>query len=124
MNRIACFVASALLATLAVTAVTAESVNVAGEWKFEVKAPVGSGEAVFTLSQQGEKLAGSYKGPLGETQVSGSMKGNAIVLSMTHEKAGKRMEETFEGTVEGKNAMKGTVTQQYMGNGTFTARRQ
>jgi hypothetical protein len=123
MNRRFCLVSMSLWTVFTVAVVATVPVNVAGRWKFEVKAPVGSGEAVFTLSQHGEKVSGSYKGPLGETQVGGSVKSDAVVLSLTHEKAGKRMEETYEGTVEGKT-ITGTVTQQYMGGGTFRATRE
>jgi hypothetical protein len=102
----------------------ADAVNVSGQWQFQVKAPVGSGEAAFTLRQDAEKITGHYSGPLGDADVSGSITGQKIVLSVTHEKSGKRMQETFAGTIENANSITGTLTQQYMGDGTFTAKRQ
>ena len=119
MSAYARFAAVALLGLLA-----ADAVNVSGQWQFQVKAPVGSGEVVFTLRQDAEKISGRSSGPLGDADVTGSIKGQKLTLSVMHEKGGKRMEETFTGTVEDTNSIKGTLTQQYMGDGTFTAKRQ
>jgi len=100
-----------MVASTAGAAQAAATVDVTGKWAFTVETTAGSGTPNFTFKQDGEKLTGHYSGQLGEADVTGTVKGQAISF-------------TFTADVEGKDAMKGTVKLAGLGEGTFTGKRQ
>jgi len=69
-------------------------------------------------------VTGKYVGQLGEAELSGTVKAKAINFSFTVDVQGNSIRVTYNGTLEGKDAMKGTVTFEGLGDGTFTAKRQ
>lgn len=101
---------------------TSGKVDVTGAWEVEVQTDQGSGNPAFTLKQDGEKVTGRYKGMLGESDVSGTVKGNQIELSM---KVSGQVEGTviYTGTTDGKT-MKGKVSLAGIGEGTFTGKKK
>jgi hypothetical protein len=99
-------------------------VDVTGTWTFDVTTDAGTGTPTVTLKQDGEKLAGHYSSTnLGEADLAGSVKGQAINFSFVANVQGNALDVTYTGTVDGKDAMKGTLTITAIGNGTFTAKR-
>jgi hypothetical protein len=98
----------------------AQATNVTGEWAFTVTTDQGAGNPVITLKQDGEKLTGKYAGQLGNADLTGTVKGNAIHFTFTLDVQGQQAPVTYDGTVE-KNTMKGKMDIGGMVNGTFTA---
>lgn len=102
---------------------TVAAIDVSGTWSIEVDTGQGTGTPSFTFKQDGEKLAGQYKGLFGEAPVTGTIKGNAIEfwVDVTVEGTGVRV--TYSGTVE-KDTMTGKVRLGDFGEGTFKGTRK
>jgi hypothetical protein len=122
-----------VLATVGIVAVTLVSVtlsaqqkvDVTGKWALSVETGAGTGTPTLTLKQDGEKLTGHYSSQtFGELDVTGSLKGNAIEFSFSADAQGTALKVTYKGTVESKDAMKGTVDLGGLGEGTWTGKKQ
>ena len=87
---------------------------------FTVTTDQGGGTPTITFKQDGEKLTGKYAGQLGNADLTGTVKGNAITFTFTVDVQGQQAPVTYDGTVE-KNTMKGKLDIAGMVNGTFTA---
>jgi hypothetical protein len=125
------YVRTLLLIALAVAMVPvrgsaqASKIDVTGKWLFTVTTDAGTGTPTVTLKQDGEKLTGHYSSAtLGEADLTGTLKDNAIKFSFKADLQGNALDVTYAGTVEDKDSMKGTVDIAGLGNGTFTAKRQ
>ena len=123
---------SALVCCLALTSMAVsgqeksdKAVDVTGAWAIEVTITGGgTGTPTVTLKQDGEKLTGHYSSAvLGEHDVTGTVKGNAVTFTFVASLEGTSVKVTYEGTVD-KDTMKGTVTLGDLGDGTFTAKRK
>ena len=107
------------------SAVAQNKVDVTGAWIFDVTTDAGPGTPTVTFKQDGEKLTGHYSSAaLGEADLTGSVKGQAITFSFVANVQGNALDVTYTGTVESKDALKGTLTITALGNGTFTAKRK
>jgi len=97
-------------------------IDLTGAWNFEVETQAGSGNPTFTFKQEGERLSGRYKGAFGESDLTGTVKGNQVEFSF---KVTGNFEGTitYTGTVDG-NTMKGKVKLAELGEGTFTGKKQ
>jgi len=113
--------ASAAVMMLSTSAFAADA-NVAGEWDFVVESQAGTGTPHFSLKQDGGKLSGTYKGMLGESPVTGTVKGNDVTISFQVNAQGMDLAVSYTGTVDGAT-MKGTVKLGDMGEGTFTGKK-
>ena len=102
----------------------ASKIDVTGKWTFQVETSAGGGTPTFTLKQDGEKLTGHYSGQLGEADLTGSVKGQDITMAFGVDVQGLHIDCTYAGTIESKDAMKGTVKLAGLGEGTFTGKRQ
>lgn len=127
-RKAAALVAVAILAapgfaTAASRSLTEQGTNVTGEWAFDVTTDQGGGTPTITFKQDGEKLTGKYVGQLGNSDLTGTVKGNDITFNFTVDVQGQQAPVTYKGTVE-KNTMKGTLDIAGMVNGTFTATRK
>jgi hypothetical protein len=105
-------------------AAQAAKVDVTGKWLFNVETAAGSGTPTMTFKQDGEKLTGHYSGQLGEADLTGTVKGEAIEFKFTIDVQGQQLNAAYSGTVDGKDSMKGKVDLVGLGEGTFTAKRQ
>ena len=110
----------ALIGVLSVAHLGAQGTNVTGEWAFNVQTDQGGGTPTISFKQDGEKLTGKYAGQLGNADLTGTVKGNAIHFTFTLDVQGQQAPVTYDGTVE-KNTMKGKMDIAGMVNGTFTA---
>ncbi len=108
------------LALLVSSQVLAQAVNVTGEWAFTVTTDQGAGNPIITFKQDGEQLTGKYAGQLGNADLTGTVKGNAIHFTFTLDVQGQQAPVTYDGTIE-KNTMTGKMDIGGMVNGTFTA---
>jgi uncharacterized protein (DUF2147 family) len=115
---------AAIALTAAVAAAQAAKVDLTGKWTFNVQTDAGSGTPAVTLKQDGEKLTGHYVGQLGDVDLAGSVKGNEFSFSFSSDLQGNKLDVTYTGTIESKDALKGTMTMGGFGNGSFTAKRQ
>jgi len=98
--------------------------DVSGKWLFTVETSAGSGTPTITLKQDADKLTGHYSGQLGESDLSGSMKGRDIVFTFNVDAQGYAIKVTYTGTIESNDSLKGTVDLGGLAGGTFTAKRQ
>ncbi|HEX5085404.1 MAG TPA: hypothetical protein VFY40_25485 [Blastocatellia bacterium] len=99
-----------------------DKIDVTGSWSVTVETDAGSGSPSFTFKQEGEKLTGKYKGLFGESDLTGTVKGDKVEFSF---KVSGQIEGTltYSGTTDGKT-MKGKVSLAGMGEGTFTGKKQ
>jgi len=109
------------LAGLFMIAASLLGADVSGTWNAKVETDAGSGTPVFVLKQSGEKLSGTYSGALGEAQLSGSVKGEDVVIQF--EVQGAKI--LYTGKLDGAGqTMQGKVDLAGMASGTFTAARK
>jgi hypothetical protein len=114
----------ALLAIAAFTvAQLASAADVTGTWLMAVETGAGSGSPTFILVQKGEALSGSYKGQLGEAQVTGTVKGDDVTIEYKVEGQGGTLAVKYSGKTDGKT-MSGKVSLGQLGEGTFTGKKQ
>lgn len=106
-----------------VSAAAQGKVDVTGKWVFDVSTSAGSGAPTMTFKQDGETLSGAYEGQLGQANLKGTVKGQAISFSFTVDAQGQSADVTYVGTVE-SDSMKGSVDIAGQVFGTFTAKRQ
>ena len=107
------------------TAGQAAKTDVSGIWAFTVQSAAGTGTPTVTLKQAGEKLTGHYSSQLlGEAELTGTVKGQTITFTVVGEIQGMKLELRYNGTVESKDSMKGTLSAGELGDGTFTAQRK
>jgi hypothetical protein len=101
-----------------------DKVDVSGAWAIQIDLGGNTGTPTVTFKQEGEKLSGVYSSQiLGEQQLTGTIKGNAIEFGFTASFEGNAVKVTYTGTVE-KDTMKGTVAFGDMGSGTFTGKKK
>ncbi len=84
----------------------------------------GSGNPSFTFKQEGEKLTGTYKGLFGTADLTGTVKENEIKFFFKVDYQGQNFEITYEGKIEDKDTMRGTVKMSEIGEGTWTGKRR
>jgi hypothetical protein len=120
----ATMIVTALLA--APPAMTAQAkIDVTGAWAFEVQTENGTGTPTVTFKQDGEKLTGHYSSQfLGEADLTGTVKGQAIEFVVAANVQGNAVELSFVGAIEDKDSMKGKVSFAGLGEGTFTGKRK
>ena len=118
------FAAFAVFAFLVSTPHAQAKIDVTGKWAFTVETSAGAGTPTMTFKQDGEKLNGKYSGQLGEADITGTVKGTDIAFTFNVDAQGQMINFKYNGTVEGKDAMKGKVEAAGLGEGTFTAKRQ
>jgi len=97
--------------------------DVSGPWDLTVQTQQGTASPAVNFKQDGERLAGTYRGRMGETALQGTLKGNNIQFTVRLKFRDQDFLVTYTGTVEG-NAMKGTVQFGNSASGTWTARRK
>jgi hypothetical protein len=115
---------AALLAVGAFTiAQVAAAADVTGTWIMAVQTSAGSGSPTFVLVQKGDALSGSYKGQLGEAQVTGTVKGDDVTLEYTVDSQAGSLAVKYSGKTDGKT-MSGKVSLGQLGEGTFTGTKQ
>ena len=64
--------------------------SVAGDWDVTVQSPQGTNTVLVTLKQDGEKLDGLFKSPLGELPFTGTLTGSDMKFTFTFPLTGSR----------------------------------
>jgi hypothetical protein len=115
---------TALLASAAfAVAQMAAAADVTGTWIMAVETGAGSGSPTFVLVQKGDALSGSYRGQLGEAQVTGSVKGDDVTIEYKVDGPAGSLAVKYSGKTDGKT-MSGKVSLGQLGEGTFTGTKQ
>lgn len=89
--------------------------DLTGVWNLSVVSAGGTGNPVFTLKQDGDKLSGTYKGRWGDAPCTGSVKENDFEIN--YSLGGTNV--VYKGKVDG-NKMSGKVDFGGQGTGDFT----
>jgi hypothetical protein len=95
--------------------------NLSGAWTLNVNLGT-ERTVVLNLRQEGDRLSGSIQGSLGNAEISNASLGEEIRFAVVLNIDNETRDVTFVGTVTG-NEMRGTVTIQGRGPGTFTGTR-
>jgi hypothetical protein len=103
-----------LFASITVVAGVARPSNPAndlsGTWVFSVDLDSGAhGEPTFVFKQEKENLTGSYDGPLGKYNVTGTVKENKAVFAFEFTRDSVKYKATYNGTIESGTKMSGTM---------------
>jgi hypothetical protein len=115
----------AALLTVAALSVAqmAGAADVTGTWIMSVQTNAGSGSPTFVLVQKGEALSGSYRGQLGEAQVTGTVKDDEVTIEYKVDGQAGSLAVKYSGKTDGKT-MSGKVSLGQLGEGTFTGTKQ
>jgi hypothetical protein len=114
-----------LLATSAAGWQPARAFNISGTWLFSVDLEGGGhGDPTFVFKQQGDKLTGTYDGPVGHQDVTGTVTGNKAVFGFQASDGGETVKATYTATVESETKMSGTVDFNNEERGKWTAVRK
>jgi hypothetical protein len=97
--------------------------DVTGTWALDIQTANGKGSPTATLKQDGENLTGNYAGRFGESEISGTVKGNQIDFVVHVVMNGNKTDIRYAGTLENDGTLKGTVSGG-PGDGTWTAKRK
>ena len=76
-------------------------VSVAGDWDVTVQSPQGTNTVLVTLKQDGEKLDGLFKSPLGELPFTGTLTGSEMKFTFNFPVDGQPLLITMTGKVDG-----------------------
>ena len=101
----------------------AGAADVTGTWIMSVQTSAGSGSPTFVLVQKGEALSGSYRGQLGEAQVTGTVKDDEVTIEYKVDGQAGSLAVKYSGKTDGKT-MSGKVSLGQLGEGTFTGTKQ
>jgi hypothetical protein len=116
---------AALLAIAAfASAQVAGAADVTGTWIMDVQTGAGSGSPTFVLVQKGDALSGSYKGQLGEAQVTGTVKGDEVTIEYKVDGQAGSLNVKYSGKTSDGKTMTGKVSLGQLGEGTFTGKKQ
>jgi hypothetical protein len=83
------------------TAAAAATGGVAGKWNIALQTPQGEFPLTATLTQDGEKVAGTLSSQIGEMPVNGTLKGSALNLEFVAVTPNGDITITMTGNVEG-----------------------
>jgi hypothetical protein len=75
--------------------------SVAGDWDVTVQSPQGTNTVLVTLKQDGEKLDGVFKSPLGELPFTGTLVGSEMKFNFNFPVDGQPLAITMTGKVDG-----------------------
>lgn len=96
--------------------------NVSGSWELSINGPEGVINANADLKQDGEKLTGTITAPQGSAEMTGTMKGKALMLTFSMQGPQGPLEIKVNGEVEG-DSIKG-ILDFGMGMADFTAKKK
>jgi hypothetical protein len=104
MTRLRCSLL-ALAVSIAVPAFAQETTplpNIAGDWDVTIQSPQGTNTVLVTLKQDGDKVNGLFKSPLGELPFNGNLVGNELKFNFSFPVDGQPMLITMTGKVDGE----------------------
>jgi hypothetical protein len=112
------------LAAQAQTPTDTSKVDVTGKWAFTVQSDVGNGTPTVTFKQKGDSITGRYSSQaLGERDFVGTVKNKKINFGFTADVGGQSFSMAFSGTIDGPDAMSGSIDFAGMATGVFGGKR-
>ncbi|MFY9553401.1 MAG: hypothetical protein WAV20_06905 [Blastocatellia bacterium] len=85
-------------------------VDITGTWGFSVDLDNGDhGDPTFVFKQDKETLTGTYEGPLGQRNITGTVKENRAVFGFEFMNEGQTIKVTYTATIESATKMSGTM---------------
>ena len=123
LSRLA-FIA-ALAVSLGGTSALQKKSNLSGTWVFSVDLETGGhGDPTFVFRQEGDKLTGTYDGPMGQHEVTGTVTGNKAVFGFQATDEGETVKATYTAMIDGDTKMSGTVEFSSGVKGKWTAQKK
>ena len=99
--------------------------DISGTWQFSVDLESGGhGDPTFVFKQDKENLTGTYDGPLGQYNVTGTVKDNKAVFGFEFTNEDQKHKATYTGTVESATRMTGSLEITDGPTGKWTATRK
>ena len=99
-----------LIASFGAASPRGAAVDISGTWVLSVDLDDGGhGDPTFVFKQEGEKVTGTYSGPLGEQKVAGSVKGDKVEFGFEASRDGETIKALYTGKIESPGKMSGTV---------------
>jgi hypothetical protein len=111
-----------ILLLLAVS-LSAQEVNVTGDWEMTTTTPRGERTQDVNFKQEGEKLTVTMQGRGGEVTAEGTVKGNEIEWTITRSTPRGEFTMTYTGKIEG-DTMSGEVQIADFGSGEWKAKKK
>ena len=100
----------ALISPVVVAVQATSPIDISGAWQFSVDLDNGGhGDPSFAFKQDKEKLTGSYDGPLGKYNITGTVKDNKAVFGFEFTNEDQKHKATYTGTIESATKMSGTL---------------
>ena len=125
MNRhifAASFFVSLVILSLATT-ITQAQTSIAGDWDVTIQSAQGSNSMLVTFKQDGDKISGLLKSPMGELPFQGgTLTGNDLKFDFSIAIQGQPLQITMSGTVDGPT-ITGKAQFGAFGEGDWTAKR-
>jgi len=87
----------------------AQGANLSGEWVFSVSMARNNFEETFVFTQEGEKLTGTYKGEFGAKTITGTVRGDQVVVVVEVVRERRNVKATYTGTIENAGQMIGRL---------------
>lgn len=113
-----------ILPLLVLLALPLAAADVSGKWNAEVDVAGNHATPQFTFKQDGDKLTGTYKGMLGEANITGTVDGKKITWTLKANYGGDLVTIVYTGTIESETLIKGTVDFAGQADGTFTLKKE
>jgi hypothetical protein len=99
--------------------------KLSGTWEFSVDLETGGhGDPTFVFKQEGDKLTGTYDGPMGQHEVTGTVTGNKAVFGFQATDEGETVKATYTAMIDGDTKMSGTVEFSSGVKGKWTAKKK
>src|SRR5436189_3688346 len=122
MTRSVLAVAFAVFVALVATPAFAQT-NLTGDWDVTIQSPQGANTVKVTLKQDGDKVSGLFKSPMGELPFTGgTLTGDDLKFAFTVPVQGQPLEITLTGKVAG-DTISGKAEFGGFGEGDWTAKR-
>ncbi len=115
---------SLLVSPLEAQAKPAPPATLTGKWTMALEIQGTTATPTLELTQDGEKLKGSYQGRYGKFEVTGTIKGKTVQFGFTMTAEGTEVQMTFTGEVAADlQSMKGIADMAGAGEAAWSARR-
>jgi hypothetical protein len=101
MTRSRCIL-FALAVSIAAPVLAQAPLSLGGDWDVTIQSPQGTNTVLVTITQEGDKVKGLFKSPLGELPFAGTLTGNELKFNFTFPVDGQPMVITMTGKVEGE----------------------
>ncbi len=104
------FVLSLLLATATAVAFGADAPSIAGKWSVHTSIAGNDNDMLCTFAVKDNEVTGTCSGQLGDIPITGKVDGAKVSWGVKSEYNGGPLTINYQGTLDGSNGMRGTVT--------------